>query len=41
MALCFGWIDAQTRGLDDAYWLKRFTPAQARQPLVEDQHAEG
>ena len=24
-ALCFGWIDAQTRGLDDAYWLKRFT----------------
>jgi uncharacterized protein YdeI (YjbR/CyaY-like superfamily) len=25
-ALCFGWIDAQTRGLDDAYWLKRFTP---------------
>jgi len=26
VALCFGWIDAQTRGLDDAYWLKRFTP---------------
>ena len=25
-ALCFGWIDAQTRGLDDDYWLKRFTP---------------
>lgn len=25
-ALCFGWIDAQTRGLDDHYWLKRFTP---------------
>jgi len=25
-ALCFGWIDAQTRGLDNAYWLKRFTP---------------
>lgn len=26
VALCFGWIDAQTRGLDDEYWLKRFTP---------------
>jgi uncharacterized protein YdeI (YjbR/CyaY-like superfamily) len=26
VALCFGWIDAQTRGLDDSYWLKRFTP---------------
>jgi uncharacterized protein YdeI (YjbR/CyaY-like superfamily) len=25
-ALCFGWIDAQTRGLNDHYWLKRFTP---------------
>jgi predicted ATPase/uncharacterized protein YdeI (YjbR/CyaY-like superfamily)/class 3 adenylate cyclase len=26
VALCFGWIDAQTRGLDQEYWLKRFTP---------------
>jgi uncharacterized protein YdeI (YjbR/CyaY-like superfamily) len=26
VALCFGWIDAQTRGLDEEYWLKRFTP---------------
>jgi uncharacterized protein YdeI (YjbR/CyaY-like superfamily) len=25
-ALCFGWIDAQTRSLDGHYWLKRFTP---------------
>lgn len=25
-AICFGWIDAQTRGLDQQYWLKRFTP---------------
>jgi uncharacterized protein YdeI (YjbR/CyaY-like superfamily) len=25
-ALCFGWIDAQKRGLDDCYWLQRFTP---------------
>jgi uncharacterized protein YdeI (YjbR/CyaY-like superfamily) len=26
VALCFGWIDAQTRGQDNLYWLKRFTP---------------
>jgi uncharacterized protein YdeI (YjbR/CyaY-like superfamily) len=26
VALCFGWIDAQKRGLDDQYWLQRFTP---------------
>lgn len=26
VALCFGWIDGQKRGLDDDYWLQRFTP---------------
>ncbi len=26
VALCFGWIDGQKRGFDDAYWLQRFTP---------------
>src|SRR5215475_4869644 len=25
-ALCFGWIDGQKRGLDDDFWLQRFTP---------------
>ena len=25
VALCFGWIDGQKRGFDDAYWLQRFT----------------
>lgn len=30
VALCFGWIDAQTRGLDQDYWLKRFTPRRPR-----------
>jgi len=30
VALCFGWIDAQTRGLDSQYWLKRFTPRRRR-----------
>jgi uncharacterized protein YdeI (YjbR/CyaY-like superfamily) len=26
VALCYGWIDGQKRGLDDTYWLQRFTP---------------
>lgn len=26
VALCFGWIDGQKKGLDDAFWLQRFTP---------------
>jgi uncharacterized protein YdeI (YjbR/CyaY-like superfamily) len=26
VALCYGWIDGQKRGLDDAHWLQRFTP---------------
>jgi uncharacterized protein YdeI (YjbR/CyaY-like superfamily) len=26
VALCFGWIDGQKGGLDDDYWLQRFTP---------------
>lgn len=30
VALCHGWIDAQKKGLDDAYWLQRFCPRTAR-----------
>ncbi|MEP6760663.1 MAG: YdeI/OmpD-associated family protein [Sporichthyaceae bacterium] len=26
VALCQGWIDGQAAGLDDAFWLQRFTP---------------
>jgi uncharacterized protein YdeI (YjbR/CyaY-like superfamily) len=26
VALCFGWIDGQKRGLDESHWLQRFTP---------------
>jgi uncharacterized protein YdeI (YjbR/CyaY-like superfamily) len=26
VALCYGWIDGQKGGLDDDYWLQRFTP---------------
>jgi uncharacterized protein YdeI (YjbR/CyaY-like superfamily) len=29
-ALRFGWIDGQARGLDDAFYLQRFTPRRAR-----------
>jgi uncharacterized protein YdeI (YjbR/CyaY-like superfamily) len=30
LALCFGWIDSQKRGFDDAYFLQRFTPRRPR-----------
>lgn len=26
VAICFGWIDGQARGLDDTHYLQRFTP---------------
>jgi uncharacterized protein YdeI (YjbR/CyaY-like superfamily) len=29
-ALCWGWIDAQKKGLDEAWWLQRFTPRGSR-----------
>src|SRR5919206_3539791 len=29
-ALCFGWIDGVRRGLDDTWFLQRFTPRRAR-----------
>jgi uncharacterized protein YdeI (YjbR/CyaY-like superfamily) len=30
VALCYGWIDGQARGLDDSHYLQRFTPRRAR-----------
>ena len=30
VALCFGWIDGQKKGLDAHAWLQRFTPRRAR-----------
>lgn len=30
VALCYGWIDGQKRGLDEGHWLQRFTPRTAR-----------
>jgi uncharacterized protein YdeI (YjbR/CyaY-like superfamily) len=29
-ALCFGWIDGQSRGYDDHFYLQRFTPRRPR-----------
>lgn len=26
VALCYGWIDGQKKGLDETYWLQKFTP---------------
>jgi uncharacterized protein YdeI (YjbR/CyaY-like superfamily) len=30
VALCFGWIDAQVKRLDETYYLQRFTPRRTR-----------
>jgi uncharacterized protein YdeI (YjbR/CyaY-like superfamily) len=30
VALCFGWIDGQRKGLDETYFLQRFTPRRSR-----------
>jgi uncharacterized protein YdeI (YjbR/CyaY-like superfamily) len=32
VALCFGWIDSRREGLDERYFLQRFTPRRARSP---------
>src|SRR4028119_2324748 len=30
VALCFGWIDGQSRRIDDAWFVQRFTPRRPR-----------
>lgn len=30
VALCYGWIDGQMKGLDDNFYVQRFTPRRAR-----------
>ncbi len=32
VALCFGWIDGQTKSVDDTYYLQRWTPRRKRSP---------
>ncbi|QDS68741.1 hypothetical protein FKW77_004612 [Venturia effusa] len=30
VALCFGWIDGRANGIDDTWWLVRYTPRRAK-----------
>lgn len=30
VALCYGWIDGQTKSLDDSFYVQRFTPRRSR-----------
>ena len=32
VALCFGWIDGQSKSLDETYYLQRWTPRRKRSP---------
>jgi uncharacterized protein YdeI (YjbR/CyaY-like superfamily) len=32
IALCYGWIDSQSRSLDDRQYVQRFTPRRAKSP---------
>ena len=32
VALCFGWIDGQSKSIDDTYYLQRWTPRRKRSP---------
>jgi len=42
-AICFGWIDGQTRRLNESFWLQRFTPRgpRSRWSQVNRAKAEG
>jgi uncharacterized protein YdeI (YjbR/CyaY-like superfamily) len=42
VALCFGWIDGQVRGLDEQFTLRRFTPRRPRSKWsqVNREHVE-
>jgi uncharacterized protein YdeI (YjbR/CyaY-like superfamily) len=35
VALCYGWIDGQSRSLDDDFWAQRFTPRARRSKWSE------
>jgi uncharacterized protein YdeI (YjbR/CyaY-like superfamily) len=30
VAVCFGWVDSQAKGLDEQFWLLRYTPRRPR-----------
>jgi uncharacterized protein YdeI (YjbR/CyaY-like superfamily) len=37
VALCFGWIDSQRRGLDADYYLQQYSPRRPKEPVVQAQ----
>ena len=39
-ALCFGWIDGQSKRIDDVYYLQGFTPRRARSPWSKRNRAK-
>jgi uncharacterized protein YdeI (YjbR/CyaY-like superfamily) len=39
-ALCFGWIDGQSKPIDDEYYLQGFTPRRARSPWSKRNRAK-
>lgn len=39
-ALCFGWIDGQSKRIDDEYYLQGFTPRRARSPWSKRNRAK-
>jgi uncharacterized protein YdeI (YjbR/CyaY-like superfamily) len=41
-ALCYGWIDGQTKTFDESSWLRKFTPRRARSgwSKINTQHVE-
>lgn len=34
VALCFGWIDGRANGVDDTWWLVRYTPRRTKSIMV-------
>ncbi len=32
LALCYGWIDSQRKGLDEKYYLQRYSPRRSKSP---------
>ena len=42
LALCFGWIDGQVRGIDERFWRQRYTPrtAKSRWSQINRERAE-
>ena len=40
-ALCWGWIDSQTKGIDQDWYVQRFYAARQAKPMVQNQLREG